>query len=88
MSKTPTPGPWYWGAHSDEDIACVFRDNGTPRGEHLADVYAVADATLMAAAPDLLAACEEARDYAGQYNEALYKRLDAAIRKARGRVAP
>ncbi len=99
----PTPGPWFadtgcrgepvfiYGTVNDDavDVCTVpFR---------VGDAQAEADAALIAAAPDLLEACEAVagdvcsflcpskwRTEAGQAHSAECVRLRAAIKKARG----
>lgn len=93
-----TPGPWHW--HDDT----LTTSDGTPvlmGGTYLRDhrVVAVsidvrdADASLIAAAPDLLEALKEARHWlteAADWNGTDYvhypfsKTIDAAIAKAEG----
>ena len=85
-----TPGPW-----EVEGIGQVIVPARPPAWRTLADVYgehgdeeqADADAHLIAAAPDLLAACEMAlldvRYYATVHGESITV-LEAAIAKAKG----
>jgi hypothetical protein len=99
---TPTAGPWEWGAHPSEDIAQVYAPEQPEYARTIADVYEIADAHLIAAAPDLLAACEALMDTILTYHEdaeaGVYDRygvdipkaeihaLSAAIAKARGEI--
>lgn len=63
---------------SDGDVVCEVMD-----GEERNDGQAMPNARLIAAAPDLLAACREALDYIGtQSKGATQDMLRAAIAKA------
>ena len=89
-----TPGEWRVIAHSiiiaDESGICKLFGEGMNFGEQ------IANARLIAAAPDLLAACKSARfEMAGLVNQfglgftkpeehPVIARLDAAIAKAEG----
>lgn len=97
MKTQHTPAPWFVydidGAKviSDKEKSSLFG-----RIVNLAVVLPNADiqfnARLIAAAPDLLAACEEAASFLtiwgyepkNDYEKALKKMLDATIKKARG----
>jgi hypothetical protein len=80
MSAQHTPGPWaclHYDAHSEVVTH-------TPIFSSVCDVHTTADAELIAAAPDLLAALEMALiwlDYEGKYD---VQGIRAAIAKARG----
>lgn len=88
MTRKHTPGPWRLEpSWLETDNPYVVADNGKifPYVEFVADVALEADARLIAAAPDLLAACEKAMieccDLIG--TEAGIA-LEAAIAKAKG----
>lgn len=82
MTKTThTPGPWTWtlkpyGELTDDD-ACAEVSVVNSAGE------ATANAHLIAAAPDLLRACEVALECADM-SGAVRARLTDAVEKARG----
>lgn len=90
---TPTPGPWqvemYGPTHvirsSDRSIGEAYCSDFDPEG-----VPAAANARLMSAAPDLLAALEMAKKYLDEYEYAATGEsfnstvINAAIAKARG----
>jgi hypothetical protein len=66
---------------ADHDVVCTFDESAFSHDED------VLHASLMAAAPDLLAALEEALDCEfGVSNRTVRERAQAAIRKARRRV--
>lgn len=90
-----TPGPWkivYGGMPNDEGFGIASNNANSPRGI-VAECWPAtalredrpriaADAALIAAAPDLLAACESALDAIdGNYAE-VGEQLRAAIAKA------
>ena len=52
----PTPGPWYWWSSTNGGIVSIGR-LGTTHRAHAAAV-SIADARLIAAAPDLLEALQ------------------------------
>lgn len=90
-NATHTPGPWNVSRHATPDYAPQFgiyagesaRDLATVTGDN-----AAADAALIEAAPDLLAACEallNCIDPARDWKEA--KAARAAIAKAKGGAA-
>lgn len=93
MSNKHTPGPWTVPARlSDLRPSRVVRS-----AEHIITLAGGADrveqhanACLIAAAPDLLAACEFVRERALAHSDpddvdhAAYKRVSAAIAKAKG----
>lgn len=101
VKHTPhTPGPWsYSWETQDRDWAIVTDVNGwivanvnTETGPDVHSAPAMrqmpaeANAYLIAAAPDLLAFAESARDFAREANdEAMYADADAVIAKAEGR---
>lgn len=85
-----TPGPWV--VDGDDDGLFIRMEALSGKDEYLA-IYASdnpeqreADAFLIAAAPDLLDACEEAVDALEAYapNLKVIATLEAAIAKARG----
>lgn len=96
MKTKHTAGPWtVHESHNRHEISAPngivvqFSEPLTPDGFSLNE----ADATLIAAAPDLLAACVQARGVVSQvighhspgWGEATLKMLDEAIEKAGGR---
>ena len=87
MVTTHTPGPWRVGdwlhvvAADNTRIATIAGSGDANR----------ANATLIAAAPDLLAVLHELRDCAGYWSEydvpiGIVGRIDAAIAKATGKA--
>lgn len=95
---TPTPTPWRlvvlnWGYQIIKGSRVIAAISGWARDPRK-DPQAYADALLLAAAPDLLAACEAAHDWLGRFGadapivfggEAeLATVLHAAIAKAHG----
>ena len=97
-----TPGPWRF---EDEDGECVYQDVGPEKsGYHIARATpvidtptTVANAHLIAAAPDLYAALEKARETLcrallvannsrgwSPESHVRVQAIDAALRKARG----
>ena len=86
---TPTPGPWTLdgpcGFANENEGAMVYAPHGN--GHLVAAVeckYApnqMANARLIAAAPQLLSACEAARDFGSDY---ALEMLEAAIAAAKG----
>ena len=94
-----TPGPWKYVKHgphwNDPQLVNIGIEFGNA-GEHIADtVYEENDARLIAAAPDLLEACERARSHLYQAgyepkenslnpNEDLLFQLNTTISKAIG----
>lgn len=95
-----TPGPWI-ADDGDVDLYGVFQEAdgqaicylGVPSGgpfRRLRPKKAAANAALLAAAPELLAACEEALAEARERDEDLgygcWPQVLAAIAKARGEV--
>ena len=92
-----TPGPWYWSAGTslrgdkhqhplgstdlfiDEQILCI----------DLPEFISDENKRLIAAAPELLAACKAAIGPVGDFlqgNLELYDQLESAIAKAEGRI--
>ena len=84
----PTPGPWIWDKHGDlhgKDGNAVINPN--LRGDVLSGVNREADARLIAAAPDLLAALEAIVNDDGFPDQFAYRAeaiARAAIAKAKG----
>ena len=79
-----TPGPWVIGKQ-DHDVITVDTANGTA----ICDVYVDSDdrpanANLIAAAPDLLEACERLLDGGWPHAEADIELACSAIAKAKG----
>lgn len=98
MTERPTPGPWKFG-HVGTDALWIGPDYNKLPVAHVdhdmeyARENSRANARLIAAAPDLLAAAERALNYItnteGEMGETLESgdMLRAAIAKARGDVA-
>jgi hypothetical protein len=93
----PTPGPWRVGGHPRDDSGTKWREVLTDAGE-FAPSYVCqaleADARLIAAAPDLLAALATSRAWVAQYEalpdhaqaaRAMLNVIDAALTSAEGR---
>jgi hypothetical protein len=82
-----TPGPWKHETH-DEEGFFRFYDIVTESGRILGTIDDDDDARLIAAAPELLEACEAIRQWDmldGCSDGAYWKEeLDKAIKKARG----
>lgn len=80
-----TSGPWE--VHQGEDYLCVLRpEDTTDYAIHIPDGE-LADAKLIAAAPDLLEALKEAHDYFAKRNigepaQQIQAKLAAVISKA------
>jgi hypothetical protein len=101
MSEQSTPGPWRWGhfgidlgaEHQGYALGCLDGPDNTSvlsygmDGEE--DIYAEnpADAWLIAAAPDLLAACEDTLAYLQRPLEARWQDIDQAITTLRDAIA-
>jgi hypothetical protein len=86
-----TPGPWEWGAHPWEDMAQVYAPAQPATDRTVADVWTVPDAMLIAAAPDLLAACEMLQDFWTNPDSdveipTILRTVHAALAKAHGEV--
>jgi hypothetical protein len=87
-----TPGEWE--VYQDEDDAIRVRETATAKGliicelvQSSTDAEMMANADLLAAAPDLLAACEEfvRKVEAGEARSVRsYAQMTAALAKARG----
>jgi len=100
---TPSPAPWKtagrYGKYSDEitdangqAVAIVFTRKADPQTVTgiLPNPQGQANASLIAAAPELLEALEQAADYLAEFFEEgrehrVIKLADAAIAKAEGR---
>jgi len=88
-----TPGPWHtfsaqnWGHRWPTFVVSADGDNVAVVCSRRDDHQEQPNAALLAAAPDLLAACEDVCDFlrAHGYDTCL---VDAAIRKARGEASP
>ena len=102
MSGKHTPGPWHRGNLTGSWVSVITPDNESGGSLTIAQVHVPArgplramvgpsNARLIAAAPDLLAACAFTLDQFTQpyprYDDALTT-LRAAIAKAKGEVAP
>lgn len=99
MTKaTHTPGPWERFPVPGHGLEVWTegdgpRDSGLPSAKPICEVLTtVADANLIAAAPDLLAACELAltiipKFYPGERNDIASRKIKAAIAKAKGGAA-
>lgn len=91
MKTQYTKGPWRMGAET-ENVVRIYPQNSAQAIAGAVGDNALNDARLIAAAPDLLAACEEAASFLtiwghepkNNYEKALKKMLDATIKKARG----
>jgi hypothetical protein len=100
---TYTKAPWHICEVTGRGLKLIRDANGycvaeavKPANSGAAYIDADANAALIAAAPDMLAALESARLWVGQYNDvpghdaasaAMCAVIDAAIAKARGEVA-
>ena len=90
--NTHTPGPWTaWDDDGTGTLPCVLSESVTNAGNfYVAQCNVFEDARLIAAAPDLLAACEAALDDWHSHPRNFYRQepgylavLRAAIAKAR-----
>lgn len=92
-----TPGPWQlsenglavYGPGEDPwgiTYLTLYEQRAIAQGEGIPDEGQRANARLIASAPDLLAACEEWAEIwqPGKKHEAAWRRLMAAIAKAKG----
>lgn len=88
-----TPGPWTYDAREREISDCDSNVVATTRGGDFIGVMTINNGRLIAAAPDLLEACERARSHLYQAgyepkenslnpNEDLLFQLNATISKA------
>lgn len=93
-----TPGPWFADTENCGGGMSIKTADGTSIG-HTAAVRdpsyteirtpeAIANARLIAAAPDLLAACKEALELLSHVGGPTCGKLKAAIAKAEGQVQP
>ena len=101
MSETPwTPGPWSAGqeANVGEDGAWWVLNDDEEHGQliaRLTDRNAFANARLIAAAPELVAALEEAREFIARVEtelgwvsaEQAGQRIDALLARIRGEAS-
>ena len=96
-----TPGPWMVNASTDTancykiegaglSVKVYGKDRYLPNGTTVRVLRTLANARLIAAAPDLLAACKAVRDLV-EFNdvprEEIWKIIDAAVAKAEGGAA-
>ena len=88
-----TPGPWDYSDQTGSRKHCYLGQVWDSEGESLAvldsttdPAVATANARLIAAAPDLLAACEDAIRLLDEHRMRglTYDTLDEAIKKAKG----
>lgn len=98
VSSKHTPGPWIWGADAHDSRVMAteapWRDRTIAEVHHGEDVMGEANGHLIAAAPDLLAACEAmlTQRYSSWHRFAEeddpepddMQKARAAIKKARG----
>ena len=98
MSETKhTPGPWTIGDSNNSGVDVELGNSNTSAGIYRFDRYngqeaysrdeCMANAHLIAAAPDMLAALEDAREALNKppfINSQTLKCIDAAIAKAKG----
>ncbi len=93
MSKhTPTPGPWHHDTHTQNVVATVTPEDGgdiictepSEGGDSPSRRRWDANARLIAAAPDLLAALEECTELMETIHKSAISRARAAIAKSRG----
>jgi hypothetical protein len=88
MSETHTPGPWRAIKNRNRGFQIGGKVDRPAYFAKVADVrvseHTTADAHLIAAAPDLLEACEEALATLYDQNSELGKKIRAAISKAKG----
>lgn len=98
MSNKHTPGPWtYQPFHFKDAQGAIFMERAKGActisltgAASMSQKTLDAHARLIAAAPDLLAACEFVMERALQHSDpddvdhAVYKRVSAAIAKAKG----
>lgn len=94
MKNTPlhTPGPWFRGRQSENGWHTVrVADTGCTNGRVVAEVLEPEDCPLIAAAPDMLAACESMLSaFGGNVPDWLADeaaQMLAAIAKAKGGAA-
>ena len=87
-TSTHTPGPWMVRSKFVGPLEIVPNIEGNAIGDPIALVGAdtfpqcAADAELIAAAPDMLAACKDCVENRGDWSAAMF----AAIAKAEGKV--
>ena len=78
--KTHTPGPFPLKVTNVDDFFVIV----TNQGNHYAKTFDPAAASLIASAPDLLAALELIYSNAGESPEWIRARIDPVIQKAKG----
>ena len=96
MQKEHTPGAWEFTRHEDEDGGIYFSAplNAPGFASDMVTVHQEANAKLIAAAPDLLEACQhqlaalDARPYNFSQMLAAHRALQAAVTKAKGEETP
>ena len=81
MTTQHTPGPWVF-EDGHPGLYCI-RANAGPIPVRPADAYSLPDAHLIAAAPDLLAACKDVLR-CGALPDSWAEPIRAAIAKAEG----
>ena len=90
MSKH-TPGPWRAAPQPGQTVGVHTFTHCVMAGDDaLADTLTEADAHLIAAAPDLLAACKAVRDLVEFHDvprAEIWQIIDAAVAKAEGGAA-
>jgi len=85
VSGGHTPGPWVYSFESVDPEWAVITTSGGVVIANVNDLHTQkANARLIAAAPDLLAALEEARPYVPDHHGPIAHKIDTAIAKARG----
>lgn len=89
-----TPGPWHIGfadgSGAEEFWVVGAGDQAVVHGRgdccHIGGIFEEANATLIAAAPDLLEALKAAWPYVPEHHGPVQHQIAAAIEKAEGRV--
>ncbi|NCC41432.1 MAG: hypothetical protein EOM21_18805 [Gammaproteobacteria bacterium] len=81
-----TPGPWRYEMHGDTNYATLFMTNSVLTGDVMRGYIGEDNARLIAAAPDLLAACQAFAEYAriSGNGAGIAEMAAAAIEKATG----
>jgi hypothetical protein len=89
-----TPGDWYYDGKryvresaSDATIALVCEDDGHCESDRAQPMPMAANGNLIAAAPDLLAVCEEIIEHETDDWDARMRTIRAAVAKAKGGAA-
>jgi hypothetical protein len=85
-----TPGPWHWTDHVSPHITIYAKNDQkivvlTEPFYRDSQGVGVANADLIAAAPDLLAACKAAHEFSRVFSDSYVQMLAHAIAKAEGR---